>query len=484
MIMNKSNLLALLSILLIGCAEQYSISEDNVQINEEKMIVNSNQTKSGWNNDNTESFVTEKDLDSYIKYKRLSLKKEELNVDSITPVTDNSGDVWAYAINYSEGWELISADKRYPPIIAHSPVGHFKFEEQIEPITEWLGSVSEDIELLRYSDNLSEVFTESSFEQMASYQEFWKMITANPDYIEANRIKTRVHFDPDGRWELTDVVIDTIEYQRVDHLITTHWHQDSPYNSFCPLKSYSSIYRAPAGCVAIAGAQMAYYLHGKIGRPELSPLNAFCNAQIPSTPGYYYAYLNNPHMYVFNFSATAWNQMGVNDSIIAALIAHVGICVSMKYKDTGSSSYLSSLHNGFFLSNDINCISNNLNGNTYSDLYDNVLNELPVVALASCQVNGETKGHVFIIDGYKNERVRITITYTWVPLDPENANYYEDRIVIRYNPPFNHQITMNWGGGNTYPYDAGWYSPAGEWHVSVYNFNNDKKMIYNFSSAF
>ena len=480
--MNNKNLLAFLSFLLIGCAEQYNFSVESECNNEAVIFVSSELTRSFSNSDsNSVYFVTEKDLDSYIKYKRLSLKKDELDVDSITSVTDKSGDVWAYSINYSDGWELISADKRYPPIIAHSPVGHFKFEEQIEPITEWLGSVSEDIKLLRRSENLSEIFTESSFEQMASYQEFWKMITANPDYIEDNRIKTRVHYDPDGRWELTDVVIDTVEYQRVDHLITTHWHQDSPYNAFCPLKSYSSTYRAPAGCVAIAGAQTAYYLHGKINLPAISPLNAYCVAQIPTSPGYYTAYSGDPQMYVSNFSSTAWNDMTFDDNVIAALIAHVGICVSMRYEDWGSGAYTNNLIS-YFWGKNVLCVWGQLNNGSYSDLYENILNGLPVVAAATSYVIGASGGHAFIIDGYKNERVRITTIYSWVPTNPQNANYYEEQIQITYRPPINHQITMNWGWGNSYPYDAGWYSTAGDWHVSSYEYDYDRRILYNFRS--
>lgn len=480
--MNKKYLLAYLSLLLIGCTEQYNFSVESECNNEADMIVSSELTKSISDRDsNSAYFVTEKDLDSYINYKKLSLKKEELDVDSITPVTDNSGDIWAYAINYSDGWELISADKRYPPIIAHSPVGYFKFEEQIEPITEWLGSVSEDIELLRRSENLSEVFTESSFEQMASYQEFWNIITANPDYIEANRIKTRVQYDPDGFWDLTDIIIDTVEYQRVDHLITTHWHQDSPYNAFCPFKSYSSTDRAPAGCVAIAGAQTAYYLHGKIGLPANSPLNAYCVAQIPSSPGYYIAYSGDPQMYVSNFSSTAWNAMATDDDVISALIAHVGICVSMKYEDWASGAYTNNLIS-YFWGKNVFCIWGQLNNGSYSDLYENILNELPVVAEATSYVIGASGGHAFIIDGYKNERVRITAIYSWVPTDPQNANYYEDQIQITYRPPINHQITMNWGWGNSYPYDAGWYSTAGDWHVASYEYDYDRNILYNFRS--
>lgn len=481
--MNIRYILAVLSISLIGCAEQFNFSVERECNKEANDIVSSGLTKSVCNNDiDSVFFVSEKDLDSYLKFKKLSQKKEELTVVDIAPITDESGDIWAYAINYSEGWELISADKRYHPVIAQSPVGYFKYEEQIEPIAEWLRSYSEDIDLLRYSENLSEVFTESAFEQMASYKEFWDIITANQEYIEANRINTKANPGTGGgMWVLTSVFTDTVGYQMVDHLITTHWHQNSPYNSFCPFKSYSSTYRASAGCVAIAGAQTAYYLHDKIGLPIESPLNAFCIAQIPSSSGYYMAYPGDPQMYVYNSSTTAWSQMEVDDDVIAALVAYVGISVLMQYGDWSSSMATYILSSYFFSPNGIDSDYSSLNSSTYFDLYNNILSELPVIARASCE--GESGGHSFIIDGYKNERVRITTTYTWVPDDPQNPSFYDDRIEIMYTPPFNHQITMNWGWGNDYPYDAGWYSPAGDWQLLFYNFNINKEILYNFRSS-
>lgn len=478
-------ILAVLSISLVGCAEQYNYSVESECNNEANNNVSSGLTKSVCNNDiDSAFFVSENDLDSYLKFKKISQKKEELTVVDIAPITDESGDIWAYAINYSEGWELISADKRYHPVIAQSPVGYFKYEEQIDPIAEWLGSYSEDIRLLRYMDDLSEAFTESSFELMASYQEYWNIITANQSYIEANRTKTKaLPGTGGGTWELVGVIMDTIEYQVVNHLITTHWHQDSPYNSYCPLKSYSSIYRAPAGCVAIAGAQTAYYLHEKLGLPAQSPLNAFCNAQIPSSTGVYYAHANDPQMYVYNDNSAAWNQMEEDDDVIAALIAQIGIKTSMRYEDWQSSSSITTLMIFYFNHNGIYNSYCDLNSNTYMSLYNNILDELPVLARASCVINGDTIGHAFIIDGYRNERVRITTYYTWVPDDPQNAHYYDDRMEISYTLPINHQITMNWGWGNYYPYDAGWYSPAGDWHVDDCNFSIGKKMLYNFHTV-
>lgn len=484
--MNKKDLLASLSLLLIGCTEQNTLIVDNDYWDESNIIVNSSTTRFvGGNDSDSIYFVSDKDLDSYIQFKKLSQNKEDLIVLDISPIMDEYGEIWAYAINYSEGWELISADKRYRPVIGQSPVGYFKYEEQIEPIAEWLESYSEDIELLRHSENLGEVFSESSFEQMASYQEFWDIITANQEYIEANRIKTKaLPGTGGGTWVLSSVFTDTVGYQRVDHLITTHWHQYSPYNAYCPLTSYSSVIRAPAGCVAIAGAQAAYYLHGKLGRPAKSPLNVFCSAQIPSSTGYYQAQLDDPQMYAYNNYTTAWSQMEQDDNIIAALVAYIGIRVSMVYEDWQSSSNISSLIIGYFIYNGINCSYDDLNNNSvYSALYNNILNEMPVVARAYRVIDGESDGHAFVIDGYKNERVRITSTYTWVPDDPQTPSYYDDRIEIMYTLPFNHQITMNWGWGNDYPYDDGWYSPAGDWHVVDYNYNHNKQMIYNFHNT-
>lgn len=471
-------------LILIGCAEQTIFSVDNDCNDGVNMFVNPGLTRSICNNDiDSIYFVSEEDINSYIQFKKLSQRKEELTVAEIYPLTSESGNICAYVINYSEGWEIISADKRYTPVIGHSAEGCFNYDEMIEPIVVWLKSAFEDIELLRQSDNLREVFTESSFELMASYQEYWNIITANQSYIEANRTKTKaLPGTGGGTWELVGVIMDTIEFQVVNHLITTHWHQNSPYNSYCPLKSYSSIYRAPAGCVAIAGAQTAYYLHEKLGLPAQSPLNAFCDAQIPSSTGVYYGHSNDPQMYVYNFNSTAWNQMDVDDAVIAALIAHVGISVSMEYGDWESGAYTYCL-SYYFHDNDIDSDYDQLYSGTYPDLYKNILNEMPVVAKATSYVIGASGSHAFIIDGYRNERVRITTYYTWVPDNPQTPQFYDDRMEIMYTLPFNHQITMNWGWGNDYPYDAGWYSPAGDWHVSSFNFNNSKYMMYDFRNS-
>lgn len=101
-------------IILVSCAENHNYSFNNDSCNETDLLAVSIITRSACNNDSDSFyFVSGKDLDSYIQFKKMSLKQDELTVVDMAPLTDESGDTWAYSINYSDGWELISADKRY-----------------------------------------------------------------------------------------------------------------------------------------------------------------------------------------------------------------------------------------------------------------------------------------------------------------------------------------------------------------------------------
>lgn len=46
----------------------------------------------------------------------------------------------------------------------------------------------------------------------------------------------------------------------VEPLLTTHWHQDSPYNDLCPIITDGNI-KTVAGCVSTAASQIVYYWH-------------------------------------------------------------------------------------------------------------------------------------------------------------------------------------------------------------------------------
>ena len=423
-------------------------------------------------------FVTENDLRDYVRFKSLS-EKEDLAVLDIVPYGD-AEDFCFYVINYDGGgWDLIAADKRYDPLIANNPNGYFSEDDLIPPIKEWLDTFEEELKIFKTIPDLK-AFSGDDYDRAISNVKYWSMVTGEMPSLENGVLPTKSQFDPSGYWEIISITTDTLQYQLVNHLIQTHWHQDAPYNAYCPFKSYSSSLRAPAGCVAIAGAQVAYFLHNKIGLPQTAPLTAFCDAQVP-TPGYniQYPYIpttNDPNMNVSNLNSSAWPMMSGNSDYIAKLITQVGIDVSMNYYNDLSLSTIALLPDYYFMPNGISCSSYTpINTSTYSSIYSNILSGYPVIARASAS---DESGHAFIIDGYRYRLVRITTTYAWVPLDPANANYYDNRVET-VDRSYTH-VTMNWGWGNNYPFDNGWYVLSENWQVNNVMFTSNKYMIYNF----
>lgn len=105
--------------------------------------------------------------------------------------------------------------------------------------------VAEDMYAIRHAENEDLSFSD---EEISENIRFWSK--------EPNR-----SIDPepqeDGHWVANITTITEI-VDTVPHLTNTRWYQGDPYNKYCPLKSDGSGKRAPAGCVAIAAAQMIY----------------------------------------------------------------------------------------------------------------------------------------------------------------------------------------------------------------------------------
>lgn len=421
-------------------------------------------------------FVSLEDVQAYTHFRKLESQNNGINlsVTRIEPLGPEEDVTLCYLINYNDGWELVSADKRTPAVLAESDTGSLELEDILPPVHSWLDSFLRQIQYMRNVQELEGLLDQNEMERVADNLQFWSFVTCDRDFVEEYCPPTKGQFDPDGYWELVSIETDTVEYQVVNHLITTHWHQDAPYNSYCPFKSNSSIWRAPAGCSAVAAAQMAYYLHNKEGWISTAPLTAFCDAQVPSPGSYYMPTDNDPHMYVNDLSSNAWALMATDASYCAKLMAQIGIIMKSKYYDDYSQFSPSNLFAWYFNPRNVWCESVTLNdSNGFTTLYDNILNGFPVIASA----NSQTSSHSFIIDGYKNERIRLTATYTWIPTNPENANYYEDQIQINYLAPRNHKITMNWGWGNLGGLDDIWYSPEEPWYM----YSSGKSIICNFS---
>ena len=80
-------------------------------------------------------------------YSRKSLtKSSEKTIKEIIPIKDSNGKILMYAVNYDDGYIIVSATKKYYPILADVERGTFSIEDMAdEPkflIEELLGKIN------------------------------------------------------------------------------------------------------------------------------------------------------------------------------------------------------------------------------------------------------------------------------------------------------------------------------------------------------
>ena len=422
------------------------------------------------------------------KATRAAIDEED---DDFICIVDTDNDTLFYVVNHPEGgWTMYASDKRVPAVVAENEAGKYEPKEMEEVMGIWFEAMKEDMKAVRHAEDKDLNFTAEEIEANKAY---WDAVCNVDEFVRAHVEKTRGIGDhgpliPQGHYELYATYQDVIVYDSISHLITTRWSQGNPYNKYCPLKTEGSNH-APAGCVAIAGAQMLYYLYQHLGAPQTIPDTAYCNSRV-----------NSSYVYDWNQWSTGTDVWGLIEGwentynsglLVAPLIAHIGKRVGMKYGDGVSIAYTINLVNNVFNYYGINCQYGDFDVNLVkSSLYGN----MPVVTSAYGTHDGNSyhDGHAFIIDRYRRSRTKTSYYYGWVydfsgfPLTPVPA--VKDSVRIEYSSPYITQIGMNWGWGDVYNYDNWqllndtWYAPTGSWIVQdTYTFDYVRRIIYNFS---
>lgn len=424
--------------------------------------------------------VTTDDVDDYVNFRKLEAKGKGkiLEVTDIKTIYTKSGNPSMYIICYSEGWDIISADKRTPVIVATSEIGKFNFSRE-HPILEYIEGEAENIELISRNCNQQMILTKNDFEESNENTDFWEHITADSDIINSYEpnIKDLPPLIPEGHWELTGVTSRPIVYDSICHLTTTQWHQGYPYNKYCPTDPNNQNKRSAAGCVAVAGAQMLYYLHQKLN------INPSIPTIVPN-PGY----VGNEYPNDFtNFRSDHWDNM-TNDQI-ATLISYIGNLVNMSYSYNSSGAVTKDLIEDVFTSLGISSTWHAFDTNI---IKTSLSSEMPVIVSAQTA----SDGHSLIIDGYKRFRTEYTYMYEWVYDSPteEMIEIKKPIYELEYSSPYITQVQMNWGWGETYPSNDLdnnniWYNPTDSWIVNIIKnnsyttdeFSSKRGIIYNFS---
>ena len=402
-----------------------------------------------------EHFVTAEDLANFVKYRRSASKRSDLAVKEVKSYGFDSSQTLFYILNYDKGWEVVSADKRVQPTLAHGDSGEFTMECDNESMKFWMNMLADGILQTRLGNfdkknneaTASAESKEATDDSQSDHTAFWDAIS--PTSTSRTRLDILVPtpgpVDPGYYTYLVDSEVETNVVYQIGPLLSTEWHQGSPWNSYCPPKNDGSSGHVPAGCVAIAGAQVLYYYHYFFDMDNLAPATAIANGT-----------LSDWNILFGGFSSTTWDEMAkkANESFnkkqkTALFIAHIGNLVNMDYGNDGSGAYTTSLPNLVFSEYGISCST----ALSYDSdiIIQNIIDRLPVVIKGRDNVIiNDGDGHAWVIDGYQRTYDKITNYYAVfdtvqlpsyiATLDKDDADYSSSTTTTTMK-----KVHMDWG---------------------------------------
>lgn len=431
-------------------------------------------------------FVSASDLENFVKFRQNTSKRSTFSVKEVKSYGFDSSQTLFYILNYDEGWEVVAADKRLQPTLAYGDSGEFTMDCDNEPMKFWMNMLADGVlqTRLRTADATSattsttastnsDTPTISSSEEQ--YIDFWEVVglsskkSMEEQYTRAKYTYLIYSYDTVG------------ELMRGVHLDTA-WSQKPPWNTYCPFKTDGSNERAPAGCTAVAGAQLLYYFAQNLGWEISAPTTATCSG-----------YINSYSRQFDGLSYNVWGNMAKNISdqtgntyTTAALIAYVGSISEMDYGNDGSSASVSDFTDAIEELYGITSTTGSLWDYDTDVIISNLQNNIPVIIWGAENIFGG--GHSWIIDGYHKTTYSTVNFYVEsdTPIDEQTLNSM-NLLDADYTTTTNTLIVetfhMNFGWGSYY---NDFYSMIPEWSFTdnkgnTITYDVVMRLYYNFA---
>jgi hypothetical protein len=424
-------------------------------------------------------------------------------LEKIQPIVHHS-DTLLYIVNYknNKGWLVISGDKRTEAILAYSNEGFFEPEKSNAGVAIWLDDLAEHIYALKQTHEGDTTTADYNLWQIIEAQQCMAAIL--PPTGDLN-----IGIGGSGGYWIVDHIVTTpLPTTTKGPLLQTKWGQGSPWNTCVPwMRDYST--RCHTGCVAVAGAQMLYYLHHKWGVPAAMYSTGYCIGWSDNGAYSYQFGFGNPTTTTWDQMALSRNDYGGYTDNVAILMGYVGWSIDMKYKSDGSGADTDDLV-GLFSNLGINSIYTGYNS---SSVISSLNNNMPIILRAYRTKhdimflgidlgNWYENGHAWVADGYEKRQTKYTYYYHWVE-NSGNGNGSFDAIMapapISYATNSNlnldisitpikteesistsYYLIMNWGYDGSY--DNGRYALNGAWTTqSDRNYQWEREMIINFA---
>lgn len=182
----------------------------------------------------------------------------------------------------------------------------------------------------------------------------------------------------------------------VPDLITSHWTQRDPYNTYCPTLNGKTTL---TGCVATAMGQVMYYHKWPTGETKGIPhyTSKTNNIEIDSLPPTTFAWHNILPAYNSNYTQT-------QKEAVAHLMRYCSSSVEADYKDGSTAAYntmpAKALRNYFGYGNGVRFVSRIYYDDSQWDamIYNEISHQRPIIY--SGQREDDSGGHEFVVHGY------------------------------------------------------------------------------------
>ena len=326
-------------------------------------------------------------------------KKDVLNV---TPVAETTGSTAFYVINYEGGgFMILSADKRVDPVLAYSETSTFPMNDPKglpDGLVDWMTETKAYIQDVRMKN---EPLTEE-MKMVWESSSIQAMLEAPNNHRNSDNPRLEQH--------------QINECELINPLLNTVWHGGLGYNNLAPMMGCSeySNGRAPAGCVAVAMAQVMKY----------------------------YQY---PHSY--NWSAMPDRAPSMET---AKLMRDIGDAIHMNYNCSGSSAYCNVAALAFIYAFHYPSVKY---ARYDPDLVKRDLRaRRPVILNGGENINGHySNGHAWVCDGYQKIIIRwehiiefLHMNWGWSDYEPNGwyslYTWRPGRYIQDYNPTMIYEI--------------------------------------------
>lgn len=398
-------------------------------------------------------------------------------------------DTLAYLFNFSDsaGYAIISADKRIEAsILSYCEAGNLAGKTDNPGLIGALMDLEHYItaSIIRYENRIDSITNEILSKMIAGDSVPTRLAASQQDLLQDYEVTVALEpITPIYSGVMTEQATysgDWVTIEQVEPLLPVEWHQWFPFNFFVKHRDRST--NAPAGCVAVATAQiMAYWQRpariddGFIFDWPLLRKFATGSGKYPNVEGkekfWYNKYSNNDGI----LENTDVHEDERNFIIHSAtLMEKIGEGVIMEYSDNGSSARSQNAAS-FFKSCGYN-VGDGLVDYNFGKVVQSLRQHRPVYARGSSKMTRKeflgiewekySEGHAWVIDGYTKQskatimHIRVSSRYTGEVLNESTNTTYS------YADYFHH----NWGWGD----DRNGYFVAG-------NFDSDDK-IKNFST--